>query len=1038
MKSSLRIILVCAVCVLSVSLGGCGGSGSSGGGGNNNKPAPSISSLSPTSAPQYGQAFTLTVAGTGFINSSQIQWSGASLTTTYANPTTLTAQIPATDLSAIGSFDVKVVNPAPGGGASNAIAFTVGNPAPVLTSISPTSATGGGATFTLTAIGSNFITSSVIQWNGAALATTYVSATQLTAQVPASDLVASGSSSSASVTVVNPNPNGGRSNAVQFSILQSSGVHLVTINLQANDIAWDEVHSRIYASLASTDANGNSVVAIDPVTAAVGAPVAVGSEPRPLALSSDNSLLYVGLDGSGQVKRLNLPGLTIDPSLNLQLPNDALYGQQVALSLAVAPGAPTTFAAILGNSSWSPANTGGTVIYDSAIPRSGVLTRTDGVDDSALVWGADASTLYANDGITSGNDLYVMSVGAGGLSLKADYGYLVPTQYGKIHYDAASKYLYVDGGRVVDPATGNMIATFNVSPMVGNIAPLCALDLKNGVVFFLGQTADQFNAASGVLIESFDSKTFQPLGTLSIPGITGHPIRLLRWGNAGLAFNMSGGTSAGNYLLQPPGGPVYLLDGTFVNAGKAADFSNGTAIAAIPVLASMSPEIAPAGSNDTTLTVTGANYSGTAVVMWNGTALNVTSTSSTQITATIPAADLATAGTAIVSVSDPASNLSSTTSLAFTIAPSSTNSMVFALNLASLDLAWDAKSSRLIVPVWSADPHYPNSILSVDPTTRAITRSATVTSDPDLVRVSDDSSLVYVGFRTVNSVTSLTLPDLGAGSSFGLGADQFYGPYYAYDLQPAPGAPRTTAIAFAVNGSQPPESNGITIFDNGVARLNGSSRSIGFQNIQWTATSSRLYAVDNAVSLYAYSVDTSGLTLDSRKLILNTSSTSSLEDIHFDAETGYLYDDNGWVIDPSNGSIMGDFKASGLAIPDSALHRVFILGQLPSQSGSSNYTIQSFDQATFAPVHSLTLNSLVGTPVAFVRWGSTGLALVTYNQKSDATNGPAGMLYIVTDSNLVSAHSVSAATATSERVHSFPMVRARMLPIPAPGPEDTR
>ena len=460
---------------------------------------------------------------------------------------------------------------------------------------------------------------------------------------------------------------------MQFSILQSSGAHLVTINLHANDIAWDEAHSRIYASLASTDANGNSVVAVDPVTAAVGTPVAVGSEPRPLALSSDNSLLYVGMDGSGQVKRLNLPGLTIDPSLNLQLPNDASYGQQVALSLAVAPGTPTTFAAILGNYSWTPANTGGTVIYDSATARSGILTRLGNVDDSALVWGADASTLYGNDGITSGNDLYVMSVGAGGLSLKADYGYLVPTQYGKLHYDAASKYLYVDGGRVVDPATGNVIATFNISPMTG-ITPLCALDLKNGVVFFLGQTTDQFTAASGVLIESFDSKTFRPLGTLSIPGITGHPIRLLRWGNAGLAFNMSGGTSAGNYLLQPPGGPLYLLDGTFVNAGKAADFSNGTALAAVPALTSMSPEIAPAGSNDATLTVTGANYSGTAVVMWNGTALDSIATSSTQITATIPAADLASPGTAIVSVSDPASNLSSTTSLAFTIAPSSPTS----------------------------------------------------------------------------------------------------------------------------------------------------------------------------------------------------------------------------------------------------------------------------------------------------------------------------------------------------------------------------
>lgn len=573
-----------------------------------------------------------------------------------------------------------------------------------------------------------------------------------------------------------------------------------------------------------------------------------------------------------------------------------------------------------------------------------------------------------------------------------------------------------------------MIATFNTNPMASYLAPQCALDIPNGVVFFLGQTADQFNASKGVLLESFDAKTYQLLGTLSLPDVTGHPIRLLRWGNAGLAFNMSGGTSSGNYLLQPPGGPIYLLDGAFVNSSKAADFTSGTELPALPAIASISPESALVNSIANTLTVTGSNFSSTSVVTWNGAAINSLATSTTQITASIPAADLATPGTGMVSVSDPATKLSANTSLAFTVVPSG-SSELFALNLSSLDLAWDAKDARLIVPVWSADPRYPNSILSVDPATRTISKSAKVGSDPDLVRVTDDNSLVYAGFRTVNSVASLTLPNLGVGSSFWLGADPYAGPYYVYDLEPAPGAAQTTAVAFAVNGFQPPETNGISIFDNGVARPTGTGRTIGFQNIQWSPTSSKLYADDDAANLYTYGVDSSGLTLDSRNIVLNPPSTSTLQDIHFDAGTGYLYSDNGWVIDPSNGSVIGDFKASGLVVPDSSLHRVFILGQVAAQSGTSNYTIQSFDQTAFAPVHSLTLNALVGTPVAFVRWGATGLALVTYNQKADATNGPAGVLYIVSDSTVVSAQSVPAA-AESDRVQAFPRVRPRTLSLP--------
>src|SRR5690349_16203184 len=77
------------------------------------------------------------------------------------------------------------------------------------TSLSPTSATAGAAGFSLTVNGTNFISSSVVQWNGVTLTTSYVSATQLTATVPAANVASQGT---ATVTVVNPPPGGGTSN----------------------------------------------------------------------------------------------------------------------------------------------------------------------------------------------------------------------------------------------------------------------------------------------------------------------------------------------------------------------------------------------------------------------------------------------------------------------------------------------------------------------------------------------------------------------------------------------------------------------------------------------------------------------------------------------------------------------------------------------------------------------------------------------------------------------------------------------------------
>jgi hypothetical protein len=1034
MKVTLGGVLLCAAGALCVLVQGCGGgSGSSGGGngggnnGNNNNPVPSIASLSPTSAAQNGSAFALTVTGSGFISSSQVQWKGAALSTTYQSASSLTAQVPAGNLSAMGSFDVTVVNASPGGGTSNSTAFTVGNPIPVLASISPTTIPAGSPAFTLTATGSNFVTGSVIEWNGTALTTTFVGSTQLTAQVPASDVVSSAAGATVSVTVVNPSPNGGASSAAQFTIapaLAPTGTHIVEINLPANDIAWDATHARIYASLPSTDTNGNSVVAIDPVTATVGTPLVVGSEPHPLALATDNSFLYVGLDGTGQIERINLPGLTLDTSFNLQLPMSSIdHEQQVATSLAIAPGNPHTFAAILSDGPESTPNTGGTIVYDDATPRASIGTFYN-VEDSSAIWGADATALYGIDGTSSGNDLYVMSVNSGGISLTSDYGYLVPTQYGRLHFDSGSKHLYVDGGRVVDPASGNVFSTFNMGALSGYRSPLCALDLQNGLVFFLGQTYDQFNASTGVLIEAFDATTLKLVRSLPIPGLSGHPSQFLRWGNAGLAFNMSNST-AGNWLLDPGAGPIYLVDGAFVNSSVPSDFNTGTELPVAPGLTSISPQSAAAGSAVTTLTVSGNNFDSGATVTWSGAALQTTLVSSTRLQATIPAADLASAGTSIVSVSDTSSSLSAFNSEAFTIVPASSGTTnLSAINLASLDLAWDAKDARLILPVWSADPQYPNSILAIDPSSGSITNSVSAPSDPDLVRVTDDDSTIYLGFRTIGSVSTLGLPSLTAGYSWSLGAN-YDGPYYAYDLQPAPGAPQTVALAFGTNGVEPPETNGMTIYDSGVARSVSTSRNIGFQNIQWNATDTTLYATDNASELYDYAVNSSGLTQQSHQII--TSGTTTLGKVHFDAGTGYLYDDDGDVIDPASYTIIGSVNASGLAIPDSSLNRIFVLGQLSSQTGTSNYTIQAFNEQNYGLVHSLTLNALVGTPVAFVRWGTNGLALVTYNQNASTSNGPAGMLYILSDSTFVSPNVAPASGDSSrELVHAFRRVRPQL------------
>ena len=74
----------------------------------------------------------------------------------------------------------------------------------------------------------------------------------------------------------------------------------------------------------------------------------------------------------------------------------------------------------------------------------------------------------------------------------------------------------------------------------------------------------------------------------------------------------------------------------------------------VPALTSLSPSNATAGGTDFTLTVTGANFVPSSGVSWNGAARTSTYVSSTQLQATIQASDIATAGTAQVTVVTPA------------------------------------------------------------------------------------------------------------------------------------------------------------------------------------------------------------------------------------------------------------------------------------------------------------------------------------------------------------------------------------------------
>ena len=89
-------------------------------------PVPFISqSLSPERALPGVKAFTLTVNGAGFVSGATVNWNGSPRTTVFVSSDKLQASINATDVAAIGTASITVVNPAPGGGTSNVGYFPI-------------------------------------------------------------------------------------------------------------------------------------------------------------------------------------------------------------------------------------------------------------------------------------------------------------------------------------------------------------------------------------------------------------------------------------------------------------------------------------------------------------------------------------------------------------------------------------------------------------------------------------------------------------------------------------------------------------------------------------------------------------------------------------------------------------------------------------------------------------------------------------------------------------------------------------------------
>jgi uncharacterized repeat protein (TIGR01451 family) len=555
--------------------------------------------------------------------------SGSSATVTLTVLPTLSGSLTNTATAGADQPDPNTVNNT--ANSSTAVTGSAFSPTPILSSLAPQSAFSGASTLTLTVNGTNFTSASTAEWNGAALPTVFVNSGQLTATVDASLLATLGF---ADVTVNTANPGGGVSGSLPFSIFQ-------TVALDANDLIFDPFTRKLYASVPSTalQVTGNSIVSIDPLTGAIGAPVLIGSEPTRLSLSDDGQYLYVVLSGSNSVRRMDLTTLTPGTQFTTVSP---LFGPFTASDLAVMPGNSSAIATV-GYSD-------GIQVWD--VTSSGATARAltqglsnDVYEGSVLAW-ADSAHLYSNDEGLSPSSFHRFTVGPSSFA-EVDSTYLDAVD-GKITYSGGL--VFTDGGGVVDPSPLPPVTPKLVARFMGPLGASAADTTINRVFFLSGGSP----SSTADLIAAYDASRFTLAGTNELDGLAGDALDLVRWGTDGLAFRTTvdfWGNGAGR---------IVVLHGSSVLPRSSTPNP-------VPFLSAASPSSVTAPAGNTWLTIMGSSFVPGSVVDWNGSPRTTVFVSPGQLRVAIPAADLASPQTVSLQVVNPSPGGGPSSPLTFTI-----------------------------------------------------------------------------------------------------------------------------------------------------------------------------------------------------------------------------------------------------------------------------------------------------------------------------------------------------------------------------------
>jgi len=180
-------------------------------------PTPFVDRVTPVDLELSSEGVVLALSGQGFVDGAGARWNGKDRPVQVSSPTSLTLTLVPGDLEQAGTGSLVVVNPAPGGGASNEVPIDVRTPVPAIDSLSPSEVEASDGEVTVRVFGTGFTDfaggSRVVIQQDVSVPTEFVSTSEVRAVLTEGVLLFP---RALEISVVNPPPGGGQSLPVPF------------------------------------------------------------------------------------------------------------------------------------------------------------------------------------------------------------------------------------------------------------------------------------------------------------------------------------------------------------------------------------------------------------------------------------------------------------------------------------------------------------------------------------------------------------------------------------------------------------------------------------------------------------------------------------------------------------------------------------------------------------------------------------------------------------------------------------------------------